>query len=259
MTMARIAVCAKHVPDGRLRIDPESKRLDRGGPGEINTVDRNAIEEALRLKATHNAEVVVVSMGPHEAKESLRTALALGADRALLISDPAAAGSDLVATARVLAAALEREEPDLVLFGQQTSDGGGAVLWAAVAERLRRPFASQAAELTVDEQAVKVTRQTEFGDEVIEVPLPAVVSVSDAINEPRYTSLKGMMGAKKKPLDVLTLADVGLDDAQAGDAGSKTAVLGIADPPGRVNSVRINDEGNAARVIVDFLLEKQLA
>jgi electron transfer flavoprotein beta subunit len=259
MTIARIAVCVKHVPDGRLRIDPESKRLDRGGPGEINKVDKNAIEEALRLKAAHGAEVVVVSMGPHEAKESLRTALALGADRALLISDPAAAGSDLVATTRVLAAALEREEPDLVLFGQQTSDGGGALLWAAVAERLRRPFASQAAELTVDQQAVKVTRQTEFADEVIELPLPAAVSVTDSINEPRYTSLKGMMGAKKKPLDVLTLGDVGLDDTQAGDAGSKTAVLDIVDPTGRVNSVKVTDDGNAARIIVDFLLEKQLA
>jgi electron transfer flavoprotein beta subunit len=259
MTIARIAVCIKHVPDGRLHIDPQSKRLDRGGPGEINKVDKNAIEEALRLKGAHNAEVVVVSMGPHEAKESLRTALALGADRALLVSDPAAEGSDLLATTRVLAAALEREEPDLVLFGQQTSDGGGAVLWAAVAERLGRPFASQAAELTVADEAVIVTRQTEFGDEVIEVPLPAVVSVSDSINEPRYTSLKGMMGAKKKPLEVLTLADVGLDDLQAGDAGAKTAVLGLADPPGRINSVRVKDEGNAARIIVGFLVEKQLA
>jgi electron transfer flavoprotein beta subunit len=259
MTIARIAVCVKHVPDGRLRIDPESKRLDRDGPGEINKVDKNAIEEALRLKAAHNADLVVVSMGPDETKESLRTALALGADRAVLISDPAVAGSDLVATSRVLAAALEREEPDLVLFGQQTSDGGGAVLWAAVAERLHRPFASQAAVLTVDEQALKVTRQTEFGDEVIEVPLPAVVSVSDSINEPRYTSLKGMMGARKKPLDVLSLADLGLDDLQAGDAGSKTAVLGMADPPGRINSVKLKDEGNAARIIVDFLVQKQLA
>jgi electron transfer flavoprotein beta subunit len=259
MTIARIAVCVKHVPDGRLRIEPDSKRLDRSGPGELNKVDKNAIEEALRLKAGHDAELVVVSMGPQEAKESLRTALALGADRAVLISDPSAAGSDLVATTRVLAAALEREEPDLVLFGQQTSDGGGALLWAAVAERLRRPFASQAAELTVDEHAVKVTRQTEFGDEVIEAPLPAVVSVSDSINEPRYTSLKGMMGAKKKPLEVLTLADLGLPVGEAGDAGSKTTVLGLADPPGRIHAMKVKDEGDAARIIVDLLVEKQLA
>jgi electron transfer flavoprotein beta subunit len=255
----RIAVCVKHVPDGRLRLEPESKRLDRSGPGEVNKVDRNAIEEALRLKAAHDAELVVVSMGPDEARESLRTALALGADRAVLISDPAAAGSDLIATSKVLAAALEREEPDLVLFGQQSSDGGGAVLWAAVAERLRRPFASQAAELTLDGQTMRVTRQTEFGDEVIEVPLPAVAAVSDSINEPRYTSLKGMMAAKKKPLEVLALADLGLHGGEAGEDGSKTTVLNIADPPGRINSIKVTDEGNGAQIIVDFLVEKQLA
>lgn len=254
----RIAVCVKHVPDGRLRIAPESKRLDRSGPGELNKVDKNAIEEALRLKVAHDAELVVVSMGPDEAQESLRTALALGADRAVLISDPGAVGSDLVATSKALAAALQREEPDLVLFGQQTSDGGGALLWAAVAERLRRPFASQAAELAMDQHSVRVTRQTEFGDEVIEAPLPAVVAVSDSINEPRYTSLKGMMGAKKKPLQVLSLADLGVDTGEAGEAGSKTTVLNVADPPGRTNSVKVNDQGNAARVIVDFLATKQL-
>ena len=116
----------------------------------------------------------------------------------MLVSDPGAVGSDLVATSRVLAAALGREQADLVLFGQQTIDGGGAVLWAAVAERLALPAISQATELTVQDGSVRVTRQTEFGDDVIESPLPAVVSVSDAINEPRYASLRGMMGAKKQ-------------------------------------------------------------
>src|ERR1700682_1027910 len=133
----KIAVCVKHVPAGRLRLDPGTKRLDRSGPGELNDVDLNAIEEALQLKEQNEGEVVVVSMGPDEAVESLRTALALGADRAILVSDPAAAGSDLLATSRVLAAALAREAPDLTLFGQQASDGSGAMLWAAVAERLR--------------------------------------------------------------------------------------------------------------------------
>ena len=175
----------------------------------------------------------------------------------MLVSDPAAAGSDLLATSKVLAKALEREGADLVLFGQQTNDGGGAVLWAAVAELLRLPFVSQAAEITMQDGAVRVTRETEFGDDVIEARLPAVVSVSDTINECRYTSLKGMMGAKKKPLEVLTLGDLGLD-ADAGDAGSNTSVLGIATPPGRSNSVQITDEGNAAQDIVDFLADRQL-
>jgi electron transfer flavoprotein beta subunit len=122
----KIAVCVKHVPDGRLRIDPGTKRLDRSGAGELNKVDTNALEEALQLRGDGDGEVVVVSMGPAEAVESLRTALALGADRAVLVSDPGAAGSDLVATSRVLAAVLERENPDLTLFGQQTRDGAGS-------------------------------------------------------------------------------------------------------------------------------------
>ena len=126
----------------------------------------------------------------------------------------AAAGSDLVATSHVLAKALEREEADLVLFGQQSSDADGAVLWAAVADRLRRPMVSQVAELTVEDAAVVGKRQTEFGYDVIRVPLPAVVAVSDAINEPRYPSLKGIMGAKSKPQETLSLADVGVDRAR---------------------------------------------
>ena len=254
----KISVCVKHVPVGNLRIPPDSYRLDRSGPGELNDVDKNAIEEALRLKADSGGEVVVISMGPQQATESLRTALALGADRAVLICDPAASGSDLVATSKVLAKALEREGSDLVLFGQQTNDGGGAVLWASVAELLHLPFISQAAEITMQDGAVRVTRETEVGDDVIQAQLPAVVSVSDTINEPRYTSLKGMMGAKKKPLEVLSLSDLGLDATDAGDAGSKTQVLGMAKPPGRANSVKVSDDGTAAQAIVDFLVDKQL-
>jgi len=251
----KIAVCVKHVPDGRLRILPDSKRLDRSGPGELNAVDKNAIEEGLRLQADSGADLVVVSMGPDQAVDSLRTALALGADRAVLVSDPAVAGADLVATSQVLAKALEREGADLVLFGQQTADGGGAVLWAAVAERLHLPFVSQATELALHDTTVRVTRQTEFGDDVIEMPLPAIVAVSDAINEPRYTSLKGRMGAKKKPLEMLTLSDLGLGGSEA---APMTEVLVIAAPPPRVNSIKVEDEGKAAQVIVDFLVDKQL-
>src|SRR5690348_410599 len=198
----RIVVCVKHVPEGHGRIDPASKRLDRAGEGALNHFDANAVEEALRLKGGEG-EVVVVSMGPARAADSLRKALAMGADRAVLVSDDAAAGSDLVATSRVLAAALAREQADLVLFGQQAEDADGAVLWAAVAERLRRPVVSQAAEVTLADGSARVKRQTEFGYDVIDAPLPAVIAVSDAINEPRYPSLKGIMGAKKKPFETL--------------------------------------------------------
>ena len=254
----KIAVCVKHVPEGHSKLDPGSKRLDRSGEGALNHFDANAVEEALRLKGEGDTEVVVVSMGPEKAADSLRKALAMGADRAVLVTDAALAGSDLVATSKVLAKALEREGADLVLFGQQASDGDGAVLWAAVAERLRRPVVSQASELTISGGVVHVKRQTEFGYDVIETALPAVVAVSDAINEPRYPSLKGIMGAKKKPSDSLSLADLGLDASEVGEAGSKTEVLALGSPPARADARKIEDDGNAAQAIVDFLAEKRL-
>jgi electron transfer flavoprotein beta subunit len=254
----RIAVCVKHVPEGPGRIDPQTLRLDRAGEGALNHFDANAVEEALRLKDESTAEVVAVSVGPLKALDSLRKALAMGADRAVLVSDDDAAGSDLVATSRLLAAALEREEADLVLFGQQASDADGAVLWAAVAERLGRPVVSQAMELSVGGGSVRVKRQTEFGYDTLEASLPTVVAVSDAINEPRYPSLKGIMGAKKKPQDVLTLADLGLGAGDAGEPGSRTTVLALGDPPARADARKIEDDGNAAQAIVDFLAEKRL-
>jgi electron transfer flavoprotein beta subunit len=254
----KIAVCVKHVPEGHGRIDPGSKRLDRSGEGALNHFDANAVEEALRLKGDSDAEVVVVSMGPEKAADSLRKALAMGADRAVLVSDAAAVGSDLVATSKVLAKALERESADLVLFGQQASDADGALLWAAVAERLRLPVVSQAAELTLQDGTLRVKRQTEFGYDVIEAPLPAVVAVSDAINEPRYPSLKGIMGAKKKPSDVVSLAELGLDGGDAGEAGSKTEVLALSEPPARGDARKIEGDADAAQAIVDYLAEKRL-
>jgi electron transfer flavoprotein beta subunit len=254
----KIAVCVKQVPEANAakRIDPATKRLDRSGEAALNPFDVHAVEEALRVKErTGDGEVVVVSMGPEKAMDALRKALAMGADRAVLVSDAAAAGSDLVVTSAVLAQALERESADLVLFGQQASDSDGAVLWAAVAERLRRPLISQAAELEVADGKATVKRQTEFGYDRIEARLPAVVAVSDAINEPRYPSLKGIMGAKKKPQDVLSLADLGVE---AGESASRTEVYALSDPPPRGDSVRIEDDGSAADKIVAFLAENKL-
>ena len=257
----RIAVCVKSVPDAGLsrRIDPASRRLDRSGDGVLNSFDANAIEEGLRLRdARGEGEVVLVSLGPAKALDGLRKGLAMGADRVVLVSDDGAVGSDLVATSYALALALEREEPALVLFGQQASDSDGAVLWAAVADRLRRPLVSQVAELTVGDGTVRGKRQTEYGYDTIEAPLPAVIAVSDAINEPRYPSLKGIMGAKKKPQDVLDLAAIGADAGAVGDAGSRTTVLELLDPPPRGESRRIEGDGNAAQAIIDFLEERKL-
>jgi electron transfer flavoprotein beta subunit len=253
----KIAVCVKQVPEAaHRRMNVSTKRLDRSGEGALNAFDANAVEEALRLKETGgDGEVVVVSMGPEKAVDALRKALAMGADRAVLVSDDDAAGSDLVATSKVLAAALERENADLILFGQYAADSEGAVLWAAVAERLRRPLVSQVAELTVEGGALTGRRQTEFGYDVIRAPLPAVVAVADSINEPRYPSLKGIMGAKKKQQDFLSLADLGVD---AGEGASRTSVLALGDPPPRGDSQKVEDDGNAAAQIVDFLAEKRL-
>jgi electron transfer flavoprotein beta subunit len=256
----KIAVCVKQVPDATVhkRLDPATNRLDRSGEGALNPTDVNAVEEALRLKESAGGEVVLVSLGPEKAMDSLRKGLAMGADRAVLVSDGAAAGSDLVGTSRVLAAALAREAPDLVLFGQQSSDADGAVLWAAVSDRLRRPMVSQVAELTVEGGTLTGKRQTEFGYDVISAPLPAVVAVSDAINEPRYPSLKGIMGAKSKPQDVVALGELGVDSAEVGEAGSRTTVRSVAPPPGKSDQVRIDDDGSAAEKIVEYLAARRL-
>jgi electron transfer flavoprotein beta subunit len=256
----KIAVCVKQVPDATVhkRIDPATKRLDRSGEAALNPTDLNAVEEALRIKELHGGEVVLVSFGPEKAADSLRKALAMGADRAVLVSDDAAAGSDLLGTARALAGALEREAADLVLLGQSSGDGDGAVLWSAVADRLRRPVVSQVASLTVDAGSVTGKRQTEHGYDVITAPLPAVVAVSDAINEPRYPSLKGIMGAKTKPQETLSLADVHVEAGEAGEAGAKTTVLDLGPPPSRGDQVKIEDDGSAAQKVLDLVVERKL-
>jgi electron transfer flavoprotein beta subunit len=254
----KIAVCAKVVPEQARRIDPETKRLDRSGDPTLNAFDVHAIEEALRIKeADGEHEVVVLSFGPARSLDALRKALAMGADRAVLIADDAAVGSDLVATSLALAKALEREQADLILFGQQASDSDGAVMWAAVADRLRRPLISQVAELTVSDATLRGKRQTEYGYDVIEASVPAVIAVSDAINEPRYPSLKGIMGAKKKPQETVSLGDLGIDGGDAGEAGSRTEVYALGEPPPRGETRKIEDDGSGAEKILEFLLERK--
>ena len=257
----KIAVCVKEVPDPgpTRRIDPDTKRMDRSGDRSLNQYDLHAVEQALRLKeAAGDGEVVLISMGASRALDSIRKGLGMGADRAVLVSDEAAAGSDLVATTEVLAAAIKAESPDLVLFGQQATDGDGAVLWAAVADKLRMPVVSQISELEVADGHATAKRQTEFGYDKIRAPLPAVLAVADSLNEPRYPSLKGIMGAKKKPQDVKSLADVGVDPGSAGEAGSRTTVIALGPPPSRGETIKIEDDGSGAQKIIDFLMERKL-
>jgi electron transfer flavoprotein beta subunit len=241
----KIVVCVKAVPDASAgrRLDASTKRLDRSGELTLSDFDSYAVEEALQI----GGEVVVLSMGPERALDALRKALAMGADRAVLVTDESLAGADLLGTASALAEAIGAEEPDLVLFGQQSADGGGACLWAAVAEKLRRPAISQVSELSVDDGSITGKRQTEFGYDTIRAPLPAIVAVSDAINTPRYPSLKGIMGAKKKQQDTVSAAAV----------APGTTVLELSPPPARGESRKIDDDGSAAEKIVEFLAEKR--
>jgi electron transfer flavoprotein beta subunit len=251
----KIAVCVKAVPDSATgrRIDPASGRLDRAGDLAVSDFDLHPVEEALRLReGAGDGEVVVVSLGPAGAADAVRKTLAMGADRTVLISDEAFGGADLVTSAHALAGALGREAPDLILFGQQSADGDGACLWAAVAEVLRRPAISQVAELSIEVGAVTGRRQTEYGYERIRAPLPAVVAVSDAINEPRYPSLKGIMSAKSKPQETLGSAEVG------GVQPARTTVIALSAPPERGDRRRLDDGASAPAEIVDFLVERRL-
>jgi electron transfer flavoprotein beta subunit len=251
----KIAACVKAVPDaaGGRRIDPATLRLDRSGDLALSDFDLHPVEEALRLRdRAGGGEVVVCSLGPPAAADALRKTLAMGADRAVLVSDAAFAGADLLGTAHALAGALEREAAALVLFGQQSADGDGACLWAAVAELLSLPVLSQVAELELDDGRVVGRRQTELGYERIRVPLPAVVAVSDAINEPRYPSLKGIMAARSKPQATLGADEVG------GAEPARTTVLSLAAPPERGARVRIDDAAAAPEAIVEFLVERRL-
>ena len=206
-----------------------------------------------------HGEVVLVSLGPEKAVESLRKALAMGADRAVLISDAGAAGSDLLGTSRALAAALGEggSRPRPLRTSLERWRRGGAL--GRRRRPAERPLISQVAALTVDQSSVTGKRQTEHGYDTITSPLPAVVAVSDAINEPRYPSLKGIMGAKTKPQETVSLSDLGVDPGEAGEAAAKTTVRELGAPPAaRGDSVKIEDDGTAAQKILDYVLEKRL-
>lgn len=258
----KIAVCVKEVPDttAEKRIDPSTFRLVRDeGDRMLNEFDKYAIEEALRLREAGTAdEVILVSMGPEKAVESLRQALAMGADRLVLVSDEAAAGADYLGTAKVLAKAIEETGAELVLLGSDATDARGGVLAATLGEVTGRAWVTSANSLSVSGSSITVERQSDDGVDTVEAPLPAVVSVTKAINEPRYPSLKGIMGAKKKPQDVKSLADVGVAASDTGAAGAKTKVVGIETPPPRAAGVRVKDEGDGAQKILDFLVEQKI-
>jgi electron transfer flavoprotein beta subunit len=255
-----ITVCVKQVVDteAEKKLDPASWRLDRSVTNILNPYDEYAVEEALRIKEAHGGEVTAVCMGPQKAEDAVRKALAMGADNAVLVTDEALAGSDASATAYALAEALRGVQWDLVIFGVRSTDGETGVVPGAVAERLGVPLLSTLAKVEVEGSNIKVHRETEQGYVAYEVATPAVISVIKGINEPRYPSMKGIMGAKKKPLDVKDAAALGLDTAQVGLSGSKTRVLSARTPEPRKAGVKIEDDGTGAKKIVEFLASQKL-
>jgi electron transfer flavoprotein beta subunit len=219
----------------------------------INEMDEYAIEEALRLREAHGGEVVVLTMGPASAAESIRKALSMGPDSALHVLDDALHGSCAVATSKVLAAAVRRCQPDIVICGAESTDGRVQVIPHMLAERLGIAALTGARKLTVDGSTLTVERQTEEGYEVVTAATPAVVSVWDTINEPRYPSFKGILAAKKKPVQTLSLADLGIAAADVGFDGATSAVISHAKRPPRTAGNRIEDSGDGGLKLVEFL------
>jgi electron transfer flavoprotein beta subunit len=260
----KICVLVKEVPDAAVnkRIDPETKRLDRSGEKNLNPFDTHALEAAMQVKegGADVDEIVAVTMGPDSAVRALHKAVALGADRSVHLSDAALEGSDVAATGLALAKVLESESPDLVLLGQQSDDGECYTIGAVVADHLKMPSLTQVIDMKVEGDTLTLERQAEYGYDTVEVALPAVISVGDAINEPRYPSLKAIMGAKKKPLDTKAIGDVGIEAGQVGEDGSRTTVLELKPPPAKEAGEIIEDEDTNETVekIVAWLDERKL-
>lgn len=253
----KIVVLVKQVPDSgadrTLRTDDNT--VDRASANNvINEMDEYAIEEALRIReANAGTEVTLLTMGPDRATESIRKALSMGPDKAVHVVDDALHGSDALSTSAVLAAALKQLEPDLVLCGAEATDARGQVLPHMLAERLGVAALTGARKLTVDGSTLTVERQTEEGYEVVRAATPAVVSVWDTINEPRYPSFKGIMEAKKKQVSALSLGDLGVDPATVGAAGASTAVVEHSKRPARSGGVKVTDNGDGGAQLVEFL------
>jgi electron transfer flavoprotein beta subunit len=261
----KICVLVKQVPDAAVqkRINPDTKRLDRGGEQNLNPFDTHAIEAAMQIKEGGKIpieEVVAVTMGPEGAVRALHKAVALGADRSVHLTDATLEGSDVCATGYALAKVLESESPDLVLLGQQSDDGECYTIGAVVADHLKMPSLTQVIQIDVEDGKLRCERQAEYGYDTVSVELPAVISVGDAINEPRYPSLKAIMGAKKKQLDTKATADVGIEADRVGEQGSRTTVLAINPPPAKEAGEIIEDEDTNETVekIVAWLDERKL-
>jgi electron transfer flavoprotein beta subunit len=251
-----IVVCVKQVPDtgAERKLKPGDATLDRESvDGLINELDEYAIEEALQIREAHGGEVTVLTMGPEKASESVRKALSMGADRAVHLAGDALAGSDALATSYALAQVLSATGFDLVVLGAESTDARMGAMAAMLAERLGVPQLSLASKVQIDGTAVRIHRQSEDGYWLVEGTMPAVISVVEKINEPRYPSFKGIMAAKKKPLQVMSLADAGIDPSLAGLGNAATQVADFAERPPRQAGTIVKDEGDGGSKAAGFL------
>ncbi|HLI45342.1 MAG TPA: electron transfer flavoprotein subunit beta/FixA family protein [Acidimicrobiales bacterium] len=251
-----VAVCVKQIPDpaGELRLDPTTHTLEREGKLILDESDSYGVEMALQLvESAGGGEVTLVSMAPHGETSGLRTALAMGAGAAVLVSDDALAGSDALGTARVLAAAVQRVNPDLVLAATESTDGYTGTTPVQLAELLGWPSVTFAKHVEVSGDAVMVQRQTEAGYDEVTSPLPAVVTVTAGVVEPRYPSFKGIMAARSKPVEELTVADLGIDPGKVGWAGARQEIVSVEAAEERSAGEIVTDDGDAHERIVAFL------
>lgn len=256
-----IVVLVKQVPDtwAERKLSDSDKTLDRASVDVVmNEIDEYAVEEALRIKESSGGEVTILTMGPERAVETIRKALSMGADKAVHLTDPALAGSDAVQTSYALAQVLSTLEYDLVIAGSEATDSRMSIMTALLAERTGRPQLTGARKVTAEGGTVRVERQTEHGYDVVEAPTPALVSVVEKINEPRYPSFKGIMAAKKKPLTTLSVADAGIDAGQVGLASAPSQVASFANKPPRSAGQVVKDEGDGGVKIVEFLASQKL-
>jgi electron transfer flavoprotein beta subunit len=258
----KICVCVKQIPDPNTssnKLDPTTNRLVRTGVSLVlDPGDEGGVEAALQLQEKHSGEVVAVSMGPQTAQEALRRTLAMGVDRAILVSDPSLAGSDALGTARVLASAIGPEKPDLIICATESTDGYTGMVPGGIAHLLDLPALTFAREIHIDGNTVTIHRVTPTGYQVVEATLPAVVTIASGAYEPRYPNMKGIMASKKKPLDVKSVGDLGLNASDVGDAGAKERVVSVAKAEARAAGRIIKDDGSAAVAIADFLAQYKL-
>jgi electron transfer flavoprotein beta subunit len=258
----KLAVLVKQVPDtwSERKLNPADGVLDRAASDAVlDEIDERAVEAALQLKEAHDGEVIVICMGPDPATDAIRKALSMGADQAVHLADDALAGSCAVQTARALAKVIGTlEGVDLILAGNEASDGRIGAVPAMVADVLDLPALTHAREIGVDGGTVTVRRETDHGAVGLTAELPAVISVSEKLNEPRYPSFKGIMAAKKKPVTQLSIADAGIDASEVGLASALTSVTSATPKPPRSAGEKVTDDGDGGSKIAGYLVAQKL-